>query len=171
MPAGSDYRPKDDLFIADLFFRERPKLLRYAQVIFQKRGGYVDPIGRAEDIVQEAFYLACEKRDDLIKTDDPTRWLVAAVTYKAREALREDRKWVQGLMLLPCEEPIVPFPEPEELSSLIPKEDYDLLRRLYVDGYTYKELCTELGVNKSNLGMRINRIKKSFKKKHGNIFS
>ena len=170
MPTGGNYCVKDDAFITELFFSEYPRLVRYAQVIFQKRGGYVDPVGRAEEIVQEAFYLACEKRDELLSAEEPGKWLTAAVTYKIHEALKEDRKWVKGLLLLPSEEPMEPFPEPDALSDYIPAEDYDLLRRLYLEGYTYKELCDELGVSKSNLGMRINRIKKSFRKKYGKIF-
>ena len=170
MSTKGDYHLQDDRFIADLFSSEYQRLIRYAQIIFRKRGGYVDPVGRAEDAIQEAFFLACEKRDDLIKSDDPGRWLTAAVTYKIREGLREDRKWVKNLLLLPSEEPSVPFPEPDALSELIPAEDYDLLKRLYVEGYTYKELCDELGVSKSNLGMRISRVKKAFRKKYEKIF-
>ena len=171
MPKKGDYRLQDDVFIAELFSKEYQRLVRYAQIIFRKRGGYVDPVGRSEEIVQEAFYLACEKkRDELMQSDDPSRWLTATVTHKISEALKEDRKWVRGLMLLPSEEPIVPFPEPEELAEFIPREDYDLLKRLYVEGYTYKELCDELGVNKSNLGMRVRRIKTRFKDKYEKIF-
>lgn len=169
MLTKGDYRLQDDGFIAGLFSSEYQRLIRYAQIVFRKRNGNVDPVGRAEEVVQEAFYLACEKRNDLKKSDDPGRWLTAAVTYKIREALREDRKWVKNLMLLPSEE-AVPFPEPDALAELIPADDYDLLKRLYVEGYTYKELCDELGVSKSNLGMRINRIKKAFRKKHEKIF-
>ena len=63
-----------------------------------------------------------------------------------------------------------PFEGTDELAELIPPEDYRLLRQVYVEGYTYNELCEELGLTKSALGMRINRIKKEFRKKYGNIF-
>lgn len=169
MLTESEYCLQDD-FITELFASEYQRLIRYAEIIFRKRGVYADPIGRAEDVVQETFYLACAKRDDLINSDDPGRWLTATVTYKIREAVREDRKWVKNLMLLPGEDQYVPFPEMDVLKELIPAEDYDLLKRLYIEGYSYKELCGEFGVSKSTLGMRIKRIKESFKKKHGKIF-
>ena len=168
MPTGGDYR-LDDAFIEELFLRQYYGLFRYAQSVFIEHGN-VDPAGRAEDVLQETFYLAFEKRDELMASHNPAKWLKSAATYKIREALRTDRKWVKGLMLLPSEEPLAPFPELEELSEFIPKEDYVLLKRLYIEGYTYKELCGELNVSKSNLGMRINRIKKAFKKKYGKIF-
>jgi len=166
MPTDRGYRLKDDPFISDLFEKEYAGLVRYAQIVFQKRGGYVDPRGRAEEIVQETFYLAIEKRDELIAREDKKAWLISAVSYKVRDALKEDRKWVKGLLLLPDEEKAFSFQEPEETPEYISKEDYRLLRRLYVEGYTYKELCEELGMSKSTLAMKINRIKKAARKKY-----
>ena len=170
MPNTDTYQLKDDAFITALFFSNYQRLVRYARIIFQKHGGYIDPSGRAEEIVQEAFILACEKRDELIDAEDPGKWLTATVTYKIREALKEDRKWAKGLLLLPSEDEAEPFPEPNSLSDLIPAEDYDLLRRLYLEGFTYKELCDELNISKSALAMRVNRIKKAFRKKYEKIF-
>jgi len=165
MPTDRDYRPKDDPFITELYQQEYAGLVRYAQIAFQKRGGYVDPRGRAEDIVQETFCLAVEKRDELMARQDRRAWLISAVSYKVRDALKEDRKWVKGLLLLPDEEESVPFPESEHAPEYLSREDYRLLRRLYVEGYTYEELRKELGLSKSAFAMKINRIKKSARKK------
>ena len=55
MPTGVEECLRDDGFVAELFSKEYRKMVRYATVVFQKRGGYVDPVGRAEDIVQETF--------------------------------------------------------------------------------------------------------------------
>ena len=164
MPKGKNYCLKDDPFISDLFRREYAGLVRYAQIAFQKSGGYVDPRGRAEEIVQETFFLAVEKRDELMDREDKRAWLISAVSYKVRDALKEDRKWVKGLLLLPDEEEVIPFPEPEESPDYLSKEDYALLRRIYVEGYTYQELYTELGFSKSAFAMKISRIKKAAKK-------
>jgi len=170
MPTGVEECLRDDGFVAELFAKEYRKMVRYATVVFQKRGGYVDPVGRAEDIVQETFFLAYEKQAALMQSDDPAKWLKSAMHYKLCEALKEDRKWVKGLMLLPSEEEAIPFAEPEDLSDLVSKEDYTLLRQIYIEGYTYQELCTQLGISKSNLGMRINRIKKEFRKQYKKFF-
>ena len=139
-------------------------MIRYAEIMYRKCGGYVDPRGRAEEIVQEAFFLAAEMRDELLGRDDKRAWLVSAVSYKVRDALKEDRKWAKGLLLLPDETEIVPFPELDEPPAYLSKEDYALLKRLYVEGYTYQELCAELGLSKSALAMKISRIKKTAKK-------
>ena len=54
-----------------------------------------------------------------------------------------------------------------ELADLVPEEDYLLLKRLYLDGDTYQELCRELGLKKSALAMKIRRIKERFLKEYG----
>lgn len=45
----------NDPLIAELFHKEYTGLVRYAEIMYRKFGGYVDPRGRAEEIVQEAF--------------------------------------------------------------------------------------------------------------------
>lgn len=164
MPTDRGYHPMNDPLIAELFHKEYSGLIRYAEIMYRKCGGYVDPRGRAEEIVQEAFFLAAEMRDELLGRDDKRAWLISAVSYKVRDALKEDRKWAKGLLLLPDETEIVPFPELDEPPAYLSKEDYALLKRLYVEGYTYQELCAELGLSKSALAMKINRIKKTAKK-------
>lgn len=170
MPTDRGYHPMDDPFIADLFHREYTGLVRYAEIMYRKCGGYVDPRGRAEEVVQEAFFLAAEKRDELLAREDKRAWLISTVSYKVRDALKEDRKWEKGILLLPDENEVVYFPETEESPGWLPREDYILLKRLYVDGYTYQDLCEELGLSKSALGMRISRIKKAAKKNFEKIF-
>ena len=162
----------DNEFVSALFFKEWNKLVRYAKIQLSRYGpSTLDAEGRAEEIVQELFCTVCDKTDDLKAMNHPEGWLYNALYFKVKEILREDRRWTQGLLLLPCEEEEVPFQGTDELADLISTEDYRLLRQIYLEGYTYKELCAELGVSKSALGMRINRIKKEFRKKYEKYFS
>ena len=71
----------------------------------------------------------------------PTQWLYKAVVFKVREALREDRKWVKCLSLLP-EKTVVdePWEMMDHLAGVVPKEDYDLFRKLYQEGCTFTML-------------------------------
>lgn len=170
MSGAYDHNLTDQL-IEDLFFREWSKLVRYAKIQLRHYGpNMIDHNGRAEELVQELFYTAYKKSDELKNSENPERWLYNALYYKIKEALREDRKWVKCLMLLPSKEDIVPPPQIDELEELIPEEDYLLLRRFYVEGYTYDELCAELGCKPSCLAMRIHRAKKVFKKNYGYLF-
>ena len=43
MPTDRGYHPMDDPFIAELFHREYTGLVRYAEIMYRKCGGYVDP--------------------------------------------------------------------------------------------------------------------------------
>ena len=148
-------------FFEGLFQKDRQKLINYAKIILRKYGaGNMSVADRAEEVVQEVFMLAWRKRDDPVFLDFPTRWLYKAVVFKVREALREDRKWVKCLSLLP-EKTVVdePWEMIDHLADVVPKEDYDLLWKVYQGGYTYKQLCAELNVKKSTLAMRISRSK------------
>ena len=170
MSGAYDHNLTDQL-IEDLFFREWSKLVRYAKIQLRHYGpNMIDHNGRAEELVQELFYTAYKKSDELKNSESPERWLYNALYYKIKEALREDRKWVKCLMLLPSKEDLVPPPQIDELEELIPEEDYLLLRQFYVEGYTYDELCAELGCKPSCLAMRIHRAKKVFKKNYGYLF-
>ena len=165
-----EYR-MDDPFIEDLFFKEWAKLVRYTKIQLRRYGSNVlDHDGRAEEIVQELFYTLCKKADEVKKSESPEKWLYNTVYYKIKENLREDRKWTKCLSLLPVEEVGTQQTEIEEMESVVIEDDYLLLKRLYVEGYTYKELCAELGCTKSCLAMRVHREKMDFKKKYEKIF-
>lgn len=165
-------RDRTDRFIEDLFFREWSKLVRYARIQLRHYGPHmIDHDGRAEEIVQELFCTVCRKSEEVKASESPEGWLYKALHYKVQETLREDRKWVRCLMLLPSGEELAPPPQVDEMAELMTQEDYRLLRRLYVEGYTYDELCAELDCSKSCLAMRVHRIKKLFRKNYGNLFS
>ena len=165
-----DHNPQDQ-FIEELFFGEWSKLVRYAKTQLRRYGpNVIDHEGRAEEIVQEVFYTAYKKVDEVKTSENPVGWLYTTLTYKVKEALREDRKWLKCLSLIPLDEEVLDQSEDFNLSGIIPKEDYLLLKHLYIDGYTYNELCEKYNCKKSCLAMRIQRIKKAFKKNYGKIF-
>lgn len=171
MPPEELRDAQGNALLEELFHSEYQKLVRYAAVILKRYGArHVCISGRAEDVVQELFCLAWEKQEDVLRSESPVGWLYKALTLKAREALREDRLWVKRLTLIPgAPEPGEPPEPPEEWSRLLPPEDYELLRKLYLEGYSYKELCAQLGVKKSALAMRVRRIKERFQKNYENF--
>lgn len=154
-------------FFEDLFFREWSKLVRYAKIQLEQYGSeMIDREGRAEEIVQEVFYIAYKKLDEVQACDSPEGWLCSALAYKVKEALREDMKWEKCLDLIPVDEEMVFPPEIIGVEKILSREDHLLLRHIYIDGYSYSDLCSELGCSKSGLATRLYRIKKEFKKKY-----
>lgn len=160
-----------DPVFEELFYREYLNLVRYAEIILSKHGAsHVSVSGRAEDVVQEVFCLAWERKEEVLNMDAPKGWLCKTVMLKVREALRDDRTWVKRLSLV-AETPRSGMRRgmPEEWVGLMSEEDYDLLKKLYLEGYSYQELCDGLGVKKSALAMRVRRIKERFQKNFENF--
>ena len=55
----------------------------------------------------------------------------------------------------------------EFLKNLVAlQEDMDILKRLYLYGETYEEICEDLGLKKSALAMRVKRSKELFRKNY-----
>ena len=53
-----------------------------------------------------------------------------------------------------------------EFDGIVTKEDFFVLEKLYVQGYKYSDLASELGVAPSVIGMRAKRAKEKFRKKY-----
>ena len=119
--------------------------------------------GKAEEAVQEAFALAWEKRGELLSNPSPAGWLFRATWFKAQELLRDEYIWVKRLLRLSQQQTDQgqedDFCLRLEMQSLLSEEEYTLLKKLYLDGYTYKELSREMGVGQSALAMRVKRLK------------
>ena len=124
--------------------------LRYAANILKTFGSnYVSVSGRAEEAVQETAAFAWEHREKLASAESPVGWMYTTLYYKVRELLREDRVWTKRMMQI--SEPYISqnhadFRLKVELETILSPEDYLLLKHLYLDGYTYSELCAEMGL-------------------------
>ena len=151
-----------------LYRSQYAAMYRYASALLKGGGGPAGYVaGRAEEVVQEAFSVAWEKRGELLASPSPAGWLCRAVQYKARELIREDQKWMKRV--LRCSEysgsqDAGNFHLRSELSDLLSEEEYLLLKGLYLEGYTYKELSRQLGVKQSALAMRVKRLKERLRK-------
>jgi len=143
-------------------------LMRYIIKILQNRGNqYTSLPDRAYDIMQESFLTAWAKRQKMFTSSDPKAWLFAVARNKIRETLRAENRWKKRLLLLSV--PVEYSDEPllqlrVQMTNVQAEEDFLLLKRLYVDGYSYSELCAELGISKSALAMRVKRAKEKYEK-------
>ena len=120
-------------------------------------------LGRAEEAVQETFGIAWEKRDDFLSSPAPLGWLIRALDFKIKELLRDEHTWRKRLLRF-SEQTTGQGRENDfqlrtEMLSVISEEEYALLKQLYLDGSTYKELSELLGLKQSTLAMRVKRIK------------
>ena len=165
--------PKADrqAWFEETYRTEYLAMIRYAKTIMKAHGSkYISIEGRAEEAVQEMFVFAWENWDRVFASESPTGWLYKTLYYKTRELLREDKKWIKRVLQM---SEIVEDDREEkyflkaDMAGILTDEEYRLLSRLYLEGYTYIELCEELGLKKSALAMRIKRIKERFLKEYG----
>ena len=100
---------------------------------------------------------------------NPIAWLNIALKNVIKNMVRDDQKWAKCLLRVPAEQ-VQPAPGADlELEGIIPSEDMDILKRLYLYGETYEEICEDLGLKKSALAMRVKRSKELFRKNYGEI--
>lgn len=160
--------PMEEVF--DHYFQTYyTKLWRQAQSILARHTDRKDP-DRAHEAVQEVFLIAWEKPKEFLGSLSPVGWLVNTMKYVVRNMVREDQRWNARLLKFQehlDRDAVHPAPGADlELEGLIPPEELDLLKRLYLDGETYEELCEELGLKKSTLAMRVKKSKEDFRKKY-----
>ena len=131
-----------------LYRKLYPDLLRCAEIALRTGGSwYVSVAGRAEEVVQELFAFAWEHQADLWSSASPTGWLYRVLRYKVLELLKEDRFWRKHLIRAAGEMPASPeddFQQRAEITSILTPEEYEILRKLYLEKYTYEELAREL---------------------------
>lgn len=157
-----DNKKNHEALFEALYKAEYPGLLRYASIIFLKREGH-SSMEKAEEAVQEMFVLAWDKRQKLLSSENPAGWLYKALYYTILNTLKEEARWTKRLEQAKqiCTESH--FDSDLELDGIVSQADYTLLKMLYVDRHTYKELCQKTGMKKSALAMKISRIKARFR--------
>ena len=77
--------------------------------------------------------------------------------YKVLERIKAEGKWSRNLrsfeQLVSVSNDADPYDRIENyLAEIISDEDYQLLKKLYIEGATYREICEEYHLTKSALG-------------------
>lgn len=162
---GTDQEAKE--IFHKIIVQEHEKLIHCAIAYLRLKTTETYLISKAEDIVQEMYELAWKKRAEVLSKDKPVGWLYEALYYKVKELLREENKWEKRL--LKYQELYVQPVQPHinlsfELDGIVPKEDFDLLHKIYVAGYSYRELCQEMNLTKPTLAAKVHRIKERIRK-------
>lgn len=125
-------------------------------------------IHRAEDAVQETFSIAWES-GTFSPPSNPAGWLV--ITLKNVVKTCSGKSSTGQNTCFNCQlisrSPLQVLIWSWKVS--VPPEDFLLLKRLYLYGETYEEVCQDLGIKKSALAMRVKRIKEQFRKNYMEI--
>lgn len=155
--------PEQDTLLDQLYHEHFKYLVGYA---FH----YIHDWGKAEEVVQEAFCIASAKVTKVMESDDPLRWLKTTVKNVARNMKKHEA--YQRSLILYLEELESSPSAPDMLSGMdiwefceqiVGKENFQLFKRIVLDGVSYLEAAKELGIGIWACHKRVQRTSKALR--------
>lgn len=145
-------------FLEQVYFEEVPNMLRYAEIALNGNHAL------AEDVVQSTFKIALEKIDDFINSPRPVGWIKNVLKNEIRHKHREQQQWQKHIIDFEINT-LATFDEisVETIFSGVDKDALALLKKIYIEGISYRELAHEMNISESALKMRIRRAKDKIK--------
>lgn len=153
-------------FLESLYRENYPLIVNYAYLSLRDSD-------RANDIAQQTFAVACRKIQQLISSPNPVGWLINTVKYLTLNEERKQRRYLKTFVALESlQEWQLPSQSDEEDLSLLygnvlPKEEFDLLRRYIVEGVPCAQLAEEQQVSVWAIYKRLERLIRRFQKNFG----
>ena len=123
----------------------------------------------AEESVQEAFRVACDKPKELIACPKPKGWLMEALKNIIRNAQRKRAMLEKYIaMLEPADLDRLVRPDCGDdvdlmYSDLVSPAEFHLLKRVDIEGYTMLEMAEELGINVETCKKRAQRAREKMR--------
>ena len=125
----------------------------------------------AEEAVQDTFCLFCAKASDTLQHENPRGWLMRTLQNVIRNMQRHraamNRLIMQSLQVEHLEELLV-YDEPDVdllYGNLAARADFQLLKRVVLDGCTMLEAAEDFGITVEACKKRIQRIRANLKRK------
>lgn len=149
--------------VEQLYKEMYPALRVYALRILE------DP-ALAEEAVQDAFCIACAKREQFLTSGNPRSWIMCTLKYVMRNMLRTQAK-LRTLLRSLDEEEETPVEVAEMVSvdtlfgDLSDSEDFHLLKRVALERCTMLEIAQELGISVETCKKRVQRARKRLREK------
>lgn len=149
---------EQEKYIEELYLEMFYPLSAYAQSALMDK--YL-----AEEAVQETFRIACVKADSLMTSKNPKGWLMNTLKYVIQNMKRSRARLSRFILCL-----ISSYDKGSDQMStynildihynnIISKEDFNLLKRIAIDGYSTKEMADELEISVDACRKRLRRAK------------
>ena len=149
--------------VEQLYKEMYPALHTYALRILE------DP-ALAEEAIQDAFCIACAKREQFLSSANPHGWIMCTLKFVMRNMLRTQAKLKSLLQSLDDEEGVCAGPQ--EMASVdvlfgdvSDSEDFQLLKRIALNRCTMLEMSEELGISVESCKKRVQRARKRLQEK------
>ena len=123
----------------------------------------------AEEAIQDAFCIACARRDQFLTSPNPQGWIMLTLKHVMQNTLRAQAKLRALLALDAGAEQTSGEPELMSVDLLFcdvsDSEDFRLLKQIALERCTILELSEELGVSVEACKKRVQRARKRLQKK------
>src|SRR5882724_10418692 len=141
-------------------------------LIYKVAGFYVSNLQDREDLVQEIIYQLWKSFDSFNNKSSVTTWMYRVAMNTAIYFLKKDKRKVavQSLEKEALEYPESEYAETEEKLKAMHSHisELNLLEKgivmLHLEGKSYEEIGSLVGISTSNVGTRLSRIKEKLKK-------
>ena len=123
----------------------------------------------AEEVVQDAFCVACARREQFLTSPNPQGWIMLTLKHVMQNTLRAQAK-LKALLALDAGAKQASG-EPDLMSvdllfcDVSDSEDFRLLKQIALERCTILELSEELGVSVEACKKRVQRARKRLQKK------
>ena len=151
-------------FIETLYIKNASLLFNYANIILSNAS-------LAEEAVQETFVIACIKQHALENSPNPEGWLMNTLKNVCRNIQKNRNYYLSRILSL--NESVLGTTALESdnlwetnVQDFISKEDFMILKKIILDGYSYKDLAKELGISLEACKKRAQRAKQRFRKNY-----
>ena len=151
-------------FIEKLYRQEGKSLYLYAKTVFNNST-------IAEESVQETFLLICKNVEMLKDSMDLKSHIFHIHKVVCGRLQHQYSKYIQKLLSLPVDngnfEMMENFVDEENtFSQYLNKNDFFILQKIILDGYSYQELAEELGITLNVCKKRVQRAKEHFRQNY-----
>lgn len=149
-------------FIELLYRKEALLLFHYANAIFNNPS-------IAEEAVQETFIIVCMKYQSVKESSNPEGWIMNTHKNICRNIQRTRGYYLKKILSLDNNVNLSPYVETaydveDDLSTFVTSDDFMTLKKIILDGYSYKDLAIELDITVEACKKRFQRAKKRFQK-------
>jgi len=124
----------------------------------------------AEEVVQDTFFIACDKAKELLHSENPRGWLFNTLKYTISNQMREESRLRQQVVeytalykdnLLQGQEQL---PVKQLFAKVWNSPEFQIVKERVIDGLTYQEMATARGISEAACRKRLERAKKYLRK-------
>lgn len=149
-------------YIEMLYRKEAVLLFHYAITMLGN-------VSLAEEAVQETFIIVCVKYKNLIKSPNPEGWIMNTHKNVCRNIRKTRNIYFKKLLLFHSDKIPSDIEDPfdtldDDLSTFVSSQDFMLLKKIILYGYSYKDLAQEMKISVDACKKRAQRAKQRFQK-------